>query len=298
MLSNSIRFISNNVKEIQSFEKRIKFFEYLKIAITSCGFIFLQETHSTIHDEKKWNDEFKGKPFFSHGQSNFLGVAIGFIGKLSFEVSNKKQDESGRILILDLKVSDNNFLLINLYNANKESEQLNTLSTLCNLLDDITDLHCKNIILGRDFNIFFNVTYEARGGNPKMKNKSVAKFIHIKESLGLCDIWRVRNPKKKHYTFGQQHITGFIQRRLNYFLVSNNLQESNNKTVILTAFSTDHSHIFFSLSKSIDISRGKGLWKFNNSLCHEPDFVTKLKNNLKVICNRMSAEQITDEQLR
>ena len=50
MLSNSIRFIS---KGIQSFEKRIKFFEYLKIAITSCGFIFLQETHSTIHDEKK-----------------------------------------------------------------------------------------------------------------------------------------------------------------------------------------------------------------------------------------------------
>ena len=31
MLSDSICFISNNVKGIQSFEKRIKFFEYLKI---------------------------------------------------------------------------------------------------------------------------------------------------------------------------------------------------------------------------------------------------------------------------
>ena len=74
-----------------------------------------------------------------------------------FEVSNKMQDESGRIPILDVKVSDNGFLLINLYNANKESKQLNTLSTLCNLLDDITDLHCKIIILGGDFNIFFNL---------------------------------------------------------------------------------------------------------------------------------------------
>ena len=62
-------------------------------------------------------------------------------------------------------------------------------------MDDITNLHCKNIILGGDFNIFFNVAYEARGGNPKMINKSVAKFIHIQESLGLCDIWRIRNPK-------------------------------------------------------------------------------------------------------
>ena len=173
------------------------------------------------------NDKFKGKLFFSHGQSNSCGVAIGFIGNASFKVSNKKQDESGRILILDVKVNDNDFLLINLRNANKESEQLNILSSLCNLLDDITDLHCKNIILVRDFNIFFN---EARGGNPKIKHKSVAKIIHIKESLGVCDIWHVRNPKKKRCTFRQQHVAGFIQRRLDCFLVSNNLQESINKT--------------------------------------------------------------------
>ena len=96
-------------------------------------------------------------------------------------------------------------------------------------MDDITDLHYKNIILGGDFNIFFNLTYEVRGGNPKMKNKFVAKFIHVKESLGPCDIWRFRNPKNKNYTFRQQHVTGFIQRRLDYFLVSNNLQESIKK---------------------------------------------------------------------
>ena len=59
------------------------------------------------------------KLFFSHGQSNSCGVAIGFIVNTSFEVSNEKQDESGRMLILDLKVSNNDFLLINLYNANK-----------------------------------------------------------------------------------------------------------------------------------------------------------------------------------
>ena len=195
-----------------------------------------------------------------------------------------------------MKVSDNDFLLINLYNTNKESEQLNTLLTLCNLLDDITDLHCKNIILG-DFNIFFSLTYKAHGGNQKMKNKSVATFIHIKESLGLCGIWRVRNQKKKRYTFRKQHVTGFIKRRLDYFLVSNHLQESINKTKILTTLSTDHSPIFFSLSKNIGIPRAKGLWKFNNSLCHKPDFITELKHHLKFIYNRVSAGQITDEQL-
>ena len=106
-----------------------------------------------------------------------------------------------------MKVSDNDFLLTNLDNANKETEQINTqstlcnllddiTSTLCNLLDDITDLHFKNIILGGDFSILFNLRYKARGGNPKMKSKSVAKFIHIKESLGLYNIWRLRKFKE------------------------------------------------------------------------------------------------------
>ena len=34
-----------------------------------------------------------------------------------------------------------------------------------------------------------------------------------------------------------------------------------------------------------------------NSLCHKPDFITELKNDLEVVCNRMSAEKIRDEQL-
>ena len=85
-----------------------------------------------------------------------------------------------------------------------------------------------------------------------MKNKSVAKYILIKESLGLCDIWQIRNLKKKRYTLRQRHFTGFNQRSLDYFLFSNNLQESINKTVILTTLSGDHSPVFISLS--IDIS--------------------------------------------
>ena len=57
MLSNSIRFISNNAMAIQSCEKRIQIFDYLKNAIASSRFIFLQETYSTIHDEKKMKQQ-------------------------------------------------------------------------------------------------------------------------------------------------------------------------------------------------------------------------------------------------
>ena len=43
------------------------------------------------------------------------------------------------ILILDVQVDDAAFLLINLYNANKECQQLNVLTTLYNFFSNITD---------------------------------------------------------------------------------------------------------------------------------------------------------------
>ena len=89
MLSNSTRFISKNGNRIPSFENIINFFQYLRNAIFSAGLMFLHETHSTIHDEKKWNNEFQRKLFFLLGQSNSFRVAIGSIGNVSFEISSR-----------------------------------------------------------------------------------------------------------------------------------------------------------------------------------------------------------------
>ena len=89
MLSNSTRFISKNGNRIPSFENIINFFQYLRNAIFSAGLMFLHETHSTIHDEEKWNNEFQRKLFFLLGQSNSFRVAIGSIGNMSFEISSR-----------------------------------------------------------------------------------------------------------------------------------------------------------------------------------------------------------------
>ena len=69
----------------------------------------------------------------------------------------------------------------------------------------------------RDFNLLFDSKLDAQGGNPTMKKKSLAKLIELKESYDLCDIWRVRNMKSRKFTFTQQHSSGFIQCKLDYF---------------------------------------------------------------------------------
>ena len=52
----------------------------------------------------------------------------------------------------------------------------NVLTTLCNFLINITDLNCKNIF-GGDFNVFFDINYEAQGGNPTLR-KNVSSEIN------------------------------------------------------------------------------------------------------------------------
>ena len=103
---------------MQAISKRINIFEYLKSYVTSNGFVVLQETHSSLKDEKLWIDEFKGQLFFSDGKTNSCGVAIGFVGKRALNILNIKRDNLGRILVIEVKIDDSVFKLINIYNAN------------------------------------------------------------------------------------------------------------------------------------------------------------------------------------
>ena len=109
----------------------------------------------------------------------------------------------------------------------------------------------------------FYCNLETCAGNPALKNKSSTKFIEIKESVNLCSIWRLRNPKFKQYTFRHNHSSGFIQRQLDYFLVPNVLQERVKRVGILVSFATDNSPILFSLKKISTFFDVKGLWKFD-----------------------------------
>ena len=64
MFNDKLSFLSNNVKGIKASEKRLNLFEYLRNLITPTGFVFPQETHSSVDVEEKWNNDFQGQLFF------------------------------------------------------------------------------------------------------------------------------------------------------------------------------------------------------------------------------------------
>ena len=240
--------------------------------------LFLQETHSISNDENAWAVDFKGQVFFSDGTFNSRGVLIAYLGSKSFVVKNKRNDDAGRILILDASIDGTDYILVNIYNANTETEQIKVLNNLHLLLDSLDIHQNKQIILAGDFNLFLDTTLEAEGGSPCLKKKSVAKLIKIKEHFDLCDIWRLRNPDVKQFTFRQKHASGFIQRRLDYFFISNSLQDVITHADFFAALSTDHSPVTISISKSKNRIPGHGFWKFNSSLLSDQNYVTKTKD--------------------
>ena len=88
-------------------------------------------------------------------------MAIGYAGNNKVNVLDKKTDKNGRILILDVMVDETNFVLINIYNPNTETEQVTTLLDLDKILEAITDLSDKHIVLADDLNFFFDTSLDS-----------------------------------------------------------------------------------------------------------------------------------------
>ena len=178
--TNCLTFITNNIKEIQNNSKRLSVVEYFRNKLGNNGILFLQETHSTFNNENIWKNDFNGPVFYSYGTSQSCGVFIAYFGNLNFSVNKQVGDKNGRILILDVNIDEIRYVLVNIYNANTEAEQVQVLSKLSELMRNINFSKENRIVLARDLNIFFDSKLETKGGKPSLKQKSVAKLLELK----------------------------------------------------------------------------------------------------------------------
>ena len=65
---------------------------------------------------------------------------MGFVRTKALNILNKKRDNLGCILAIAVKIDDFIFVLINIYNANNEPQQLYTLNNLINILQTFEDI--------------------------------------------------------------------------------------------------------------------------------------------------------------
>ena len=92
-------------------------------------------------------------------------------------------------------------VLINHYAPNEEKDQLKILDELNHILDNIDISEDTVLVWGSDFNLIFDIQLDVEGGSQKLKLKSICKVSSIMSENDLCDIYKIRNPETKRFTW-------------------------------------------------------------------------------------------------
>ena len=118
------------------------------------------------------------------------------------------------------------------------------------------------------------------GGSRSLNYNSPKELQTIISDYNLIDIWRARNPNLRQFTW---HRTNpLMMRRLDFFLISDDMQYDVKFCKKLTAIQSDHAPILLHVSSMKEEQpRGKGYWKSNKSLTEDDHFVESLKSCIK-----------------
>ena len=150
------------------------------------------------------------------------------------------------------------FVFVNIYAPNKTSEQCTFFEVIQTELDSLSIEADCDIIIGGDFNVILDPEFDGLGGKPKLK-ESVKVIEQIRLSFDLIDIWRVRNPNERRFSWQQKNPV--IQRRLDFWLTSSSLPEDVESVDIIPAIKSDHLAITLFINGIEDECHGPSFWK-------------------------------------
>ena len=269
--------VSLNARGIRDFYKRKSIFTWIEKQ--KADIAFLQETYSTPEVVNEWKFQYRGQMFYSHGSNHSRGVLVLISETLQFDLISLKEDIHGRFVAIQALVQEAPFLLLNLYAPTKCSEQCDFFELISSVLEDMNTDSSYNIILGGDFNVHFNSALDNLGGRMVAKS-SVQNIKELMLAHDLVDIWRLQNPETKQFTWSQKNPP--IKRRLDYWLISDSIQDYISKTNIIPAIKSDHSAIILNLNSFKDRPFGPSYWKFNSSLLNDEEYVSMITSQYPI----------------
>ena len=170
----------------------------------------------------------------------------------------------------------NKVAIINLYAPNADDpsffDEVNRI---------IVDSQSHKLVTG-DFNLTLNAAIDRH--NSVERNPKVAqKLQSIMQAWSLIDLWRVRNPDKRMYTWDK---TGpqYIASRIDNMLISEGLTTLCDNITHLSGIRTDHSALFCAINFDQQ-SRGPSYWKLNCSLLNNKNYLDQVK---ELLINKMN----------
>ena len=131
------------------------------------------------------------------------------------------------------------------------------------------------IICG-DFNLVLDPHMDSYNYKHLNNPKARSSVLNMINDLNLLDIYRYTHQSSRRYTWRKRN--PLKQARLDFFLVSSTMTDLIDKCDIEAGYRSDHSIISMDMVFN-NFSIGKGIWKFNNSLLKNKDYL-KLINEI------------------
>ena len=156
--------------------------------------------------------------------------------------------------------------LVNLYGPNEDRPMFYE-----DIKQKIKEFENDNVIICGDFNLVMDPDLDTE--NYKQVNNPKARIVvkDLLEELEYMDAWRILNEDKKGFTWKKLNPVR-KQARLDYFLISWFMYIYHDDCKIVPGYRTDHSGLVLKLN-FFEQERGKGYWKFNNSLLKDKKYI-------------------------
>ena len=205
------------------------------------------------------------------------------------KVKKVKTDKNGNYILLDIDIQGKEITLANIYGPNEDNP--NFYETLKR---NIAEFENENVIICGDWNLVLDFEKDCYNylhiNNPRARNV----VLSLIEEEHFIDVWRVMNENTQKYTWRRLNPTK-KQARLDYFLVSETINSYVMHSDIVPGYRTDHSGIILKL-KLQEAERGRGYWKFNNTLLKDKKYIEEVKNTIREVINTyaLNNENIND----
>ena len=273
ILPDSVTIFSQNCQGLGNTQKRRAVFRHVRAK--KYNIVCLQDVHIQSQQESYIKAEWGGDAYFSSFNSSSRGVMILINNNFEYKVEKVISDINGNYVILDINIEGKKFTLINLYGPNNDKPKFYK-----ELRQKYNSLNNENVIMCGDWNLVINTDLDTNNylhiNNPQARNEILDNII---EEDGFLDIYRIVHDEKREYTWSRRNPVR-KQARLDFFLISLECFLYADTTSIIPGYRTDHSGITLDLVFNYDNERGRGYWKFNNSLLKDQNYIKIVKDTI------------------
>ena len=275
MIMANLKIVTLNCHGLRNKSKRRSLFKLFKEK--KFDIICLQETYITDAVSDLWKLEWGGELIYEAKTNHSLGTTI--LLKKGFQHEVKVITKTARILGVEIKTESGEMQVFNLYAPNQTMDKLQFFNDLQTIL---SNNQSEQLVLCGDLNTVLDNEKDIISGAKHPENV-VTAFNDLKNEGGLNDAWRMFHAQEKEFSWSSKN--NFIARRIDYILASdwimNNILECN----MFSTPHSDHRYVYIELNCKQTV-RGPGIWKFNNSLLKDIEFVNRI--------NRIIDDSITD----